>query len=219
MENQILHMSNFHLDVLKEISNIGAGNAATSLSQLLSKPVAMTVSQVLPLHFHEIIDYVGGADNIVTTVFLRIEGDMGGNMFFVMDTHHAHNLIENVTGTVVDNEFSEMALSVLQEMGNILSGSYLTALSDFTSFELRPSVPSLAIDMAGAILSDGLMELGRSGDYAIMIDAKITTDPEKSNKDISSYPRELGGHFFLLPDPDSFEKLFVALGVNSHGGN
>ncbi len=214
MDHQLLNMSQYQLDVLREIGNIGAGNAATSLSQLLSKPIHMEVSRVLPMHFNEITEYVGGAENIVATVFLNIQGSISGNMFFVIGTEDAKALIKDMTGMIVDNDFSELALSVLQEIGNILSGSYLTALSDFTGLELHPTVPSLAIDMAGAILSFGLMELGKSGDYAIMIDGQISEKTGSQSND-----RGLGGHFFLLPDPDSFEKLFVALGVHRHGNS
>ncbi len=215
MKDPIRDIDEFQLDVLREISNIGAGNAATSLSKLLGVPVDMNVSRVMPLHFHEILEYVGGAENIVATVFLRIQGDISGNMFFVIETETAKKMIRGMLGTIKDDEFSEMGFSVLQEIGNILSGSYLTALSDFTGLDLQPSVPSLAIDMAGALLGEGLMELGRSGDYAILIDAAIKI----RNTVEESVVENGGGHFFLLPDPESFEKLFVSLGVQKHGSN
>ncbi len=215
MTDPIRNISEFQLDVLREISNIGAGNATTALSRLLNNPVDMNVSRVLPLHFHEILEYVGGAENIVATVFLRIQGDISGNMFFVINLEVAKSLIQDMLGTIEDDEFSEMGFSVLQEIGNILSGSYLTALSDFTGLDLQPSVPSLAIDMAGALLGDGLMELGRSGDYAILIDAQISIRKLVE----AAIVQNGGGHFFLLPDPESFEKLFTALGVQDHGSN
>jgi chemotaxis protein CheC len=214
MSDPIRNITDFQLDVLREISNIGAGNATTALSKLLNNPVDMKVSRVLPLHFNDIIEYVGGAENIVATVFLRIQGDIAGSMFFVINTEVAKILIEDMLGTIEADDFSEMGFSVLQEIGNILSGSYLTALSDFTGLDLQPSVPSLAIDMAGALLGDGLMELGRSGDYAILIDAEISIRKLVQQTIIQNG----GGHFFLLPDPDSFEKLFTALGVQNHGG-
>lgn len=215
MTDPIRSISAFQLDVLKEISNIGAGNATTALSKLLSKPVDMKVSQVLPLHFNEILEYVGGAEKVVATVFLRIQGDISGNMFFVIDTESAKGLVKSLLGTLEGNELSEMGFSVLQEIGNILSGSYLTALSDFTGLDLQPSVPSLAVDMAGALLGEGLMEIGRSGDFAILIDAEISI----RNLVEQAIIQNGGGHFFLLPDPESFEKLFVALGVQNHGSS
>ncbi|OEH85608.1 CheY-P-specific phosphatase CheC [Desulfuribacillus stibiiarsenatis] len=214
MKDPIRNITAFQLDVLKEISNIGAGNAATSLSKLLNKAVDMEVSRVLPMHFNEITEYVGGAEHIVATVFLRIQGDISGNMFFVISTEAARELVKDLIGQA-EEEFTEMSYSVLQEIGNILSGSYLTALSDFTGLDLQPSVPSLAIDMAGALLGEGLMELGRSGDYAILIDAKIGL---RETLELTVVQNG-GGHFFLLPDPESFEKLFTALGVQNHGSS
>src|SRR5690606_32522548 len=98
--------------------------------------------------------------------------------------------------------FDEMELSALQEIGNILAGSYLTSLADFAQLSLVPSVPALAIDMALAILSHGLIELGRSGDVALVIDTTFMYNTE-----------QVKGHFFLIPDPPSFKTLFGALGI------
>ncbi|WP_436796453.1 chemotaxis protein CheC [Desulfuribacillus stibiiarsenatis] len=202
----IKNINEFQLDVLREIGNIGAGNAATALSKLLKKPVDMNVPRVQILSFHEIAEFVGGEETIIVTVFLRVEGDIPGNMFFILGMDSAKSLIRDIVGpSQNDEEFSELELSALQEIGNILAGSYLTSLSDLTKMNLQPSVPALAIDMAGAILSYGLIELGRSGDYALVIDTEIQPGTEKSEK--------LNGHFFLLPDPESFEILFTSLGV------
>ncbi|MZP28113.1 CheY-P-specific phosphatase CheC [Heliobacterium undosum] len=214
MQDLIRDMSDFHLDVLREVSNIGAGNAATALSRLLGKPVDMRVNRVLPMPFNDVTEYVGGAENLVSTVFSRIEGDIAGNMLFVMGAADGGALVRDVTGESGESEeLSEMAQSVLQEVGNILSGSYLTALSDFTGFDLRTSVPSLCVDMAGAILSFGLMETGKSSDFAILIDAEILPGGEKGN----GIAQGTTGHIFLLPDPEAFSRIFFALGVHRHG--
>jgi chemotaxis protein CheC len=203
-------MSDFHLDVLKEISNIGAGNAATSLSTLLGKAVDMKVSRVSPMPFNKITDYVGGAECTILTVFVRIEGGISGNMLFVIKIPDAQTLIRHMTGKTEDEGFSEMGLSVIHEVGNIMIGSYITALSDFLGFELNPSVPSLAMDMAGAILAFSLSEIGRSGDTAIVIDGALSVDGGPLSE-------EGGSHIFLLPDPESFGTIFQALGVAHHG--
>ena len=146
-------LSDFHLDVLKEVSNIGAGNAATSLSSLLGRTVDMQVSRVVPMPFNGIVDYAGGAERMILSVFVRIEGGISGNMLFVMGTSDALALISHMTGASGGEGFTDMGLSVIHEVGNIMIGSYITALSDFLGFELTPSVPSLAMDMAGAILA------------------------------------------------------------------
>lgn len=203
-------LTNFQLDTLKEVGNIGSGNAATALSQLLNKKIDMHVPSVRIVGYDEMMDLVGGPDELITAVFFRIEGEAPGNMFFVLSPKEANSFVQQLTGitdfSVTDNASDEMALSALQEIGNILAGSYLSALSDFIDILLQPSVPILTIDMAGAILTEGLFELSQVSDYAIVIDT-IIDDHLDDNDPIK-------GHFFLLPDPVAFDKIFDKLGVS-----
>ncbi|MDP4162679.1 MAG: chemotaxis protein CheC [Bacillota bacterium] len=209
----ITQFTPLHLDILKEIGNIGAGNAATSLSKLLNKKIEMTVPDVQVVSFDEMFEMAGGVENIVAGVFLRIEGDAPGNMFFVLPLSQATNYIQHM---IEDENFSfekssymdhELALSALQELGNILAGSYLSALSDFTNLSLYPSVPAISIDMVGAIISAGLIEHSQISDYVIVIDTAL-------NEDITAEAKTMKGHFFLLPDPESFQTIFQTLGVS-----
>lgn len=203
MERPIQFFESAQLDVLREIGNIGAGNAATALSKMLQSKIDMKVPNVKVLSFDEIEEYVGGGDRLMVTVFLRIEGDVPGNMFFLMDVNSAKNLISYMLGAEENQgDFDELEMSALQEIGNILAGSYLSSLADFTRLSLQPSVPAISIDMAMALLSYGLIELGRSGDYALVIDTTFIHGEE-----------QVEGHFFLIPDPASFTTLFNALGV------
>ncbi|GGM21524.1 CheY-P phosphatase CheC [Paraliobacillus quinghaiensis] len=199
----------YQLDTLKEVGNIGSGNAATSLSALLNQKVDMTVPAVRIVDFDQMMDLVGGPDTLIVSVYLRIQGDAPGNMFFVLSPSEAETFVREMTGidsfTVDTPPLDEMGLSALQELGNILAGSYLSALSDFINVLLQPSVPLLHIDMAGAILTQGLMELSQESDYAIIIDT-IINEQDNENDPIK-------GHFFLLPDPESFPKIFDRLGV------
>ena len=206
--SKVNHLNADHMDILKEIGNIGVGNAATALSQLLNKKIEMNIPNVQTVSFDEMMDLVGGAEKIVAAVFLRIEGDAPGNMFFVLSLPQAERFIKQMTG---DHQFSfasqqtELGLSALQELGNILAGSYLSALADFTRLKLYPSVPALTVDMIGAILQYGLLELSRVGDYAIVIDTAVHEEQQPQDS--------VNGHFFLLPDPDSFVPIFRSLGV------
>ncbi|OKP99384.1 CheY-P-specific phosphatase CheC [Paenibacillus sp. P46E] len=198
------NFKDFKMDVLKEVGNIGAGNAATALSQLLGKPIDMAVPKVQLLNFDEITDKVGGAEELVYAVFLRVEGEAPGNLFFILTPEAAINLLSRIAGIELleGEELGEMELSALNEIGNILAGSYLSSLADFTSLSMYPTVPALAMDMAGAILSYGLLQFGQMGDDALLID---TTFLEGQN--------EIEGQFFLIPDPESFPKIFKSLGV------
>jgi chemotaxis protein CheC len=198
--------ADFQMDVLKEVGNIGAGHAATALSKLLDKPVDMLVPKVRMVAFEEIADSVGGAEQVVIAIFLRVEGETPANLFFILSLGSAKKLLRNLVGIeVVDDEhYTDMELSALNEIGNILAGSYLSSLADFTQLVMSPTVPSLAIDMAGAILSYGLLQFGQMGDQALLIDTKFLDGID-----------EIEGHFFLIPDPESFNKIFIALGVQS----
>ena len=198
------NFAEFHMDVLKEIGNIGAGHAATALSKLMDKPVDMLVPSVRIVPFEEIADSVGGPEQVVIAIFLRVEGDTPGNLFFILTFESSKKLLRSLAGIDVaeGEEYSELEISALAEIGNILAGSYLTSLADFTRLQMSPTVPSLAIDMAGAILSYGVLQFGHMGDQALLIDTKFLDGPD-----------EMKGHFFLIPDPESIGKIFVALGV------
>ncbi|MDN4601136.1 chemotaxis protein CheC [Paenibacillus sp. F6_3S_P_1C] len=192
------------MDVLKEVGNIGAGNAATALSQLLNRPIDMGVPTVQMLPFEEVAEKVGGDERIVVTVFLRVEGEAPGNLFFMMAPEAAKMLLNLLAGFDLKEglAFTEMEQSALSEIGNILAGSYLSSLADFTKLAMYPTVPGLAIDMAGAILSYGLLQFGEMGDDALLIDTSFFEGED-----------QVEGQFFLIPDPPSFAKIFESLGV------
>jgi chemotaxis protein CheC len=199
-----------YLDILKEVGNVGAGHAATALSKLLDKKIEMKVPNVSVMTFNEMIEMAGGAEKIVASVYLRIQGDSLGHLFFVLPIEHANMLIQQLTrqnNIAIDQlPYHEMALSALQELGNILAGSYLSALSDFTGLCLYPTVPATSIDMLGAIISYGFIELSQFSDYVISIDTVLVDMHEEDKK----YEE---GHFFLMPDLDTFDSVFRSLGV------
>ncbi|MCL7746488.1 chemotaxis protein CheC [Halalkalibacter alkaliphilus] len=213
MGDFIQSLKPYHLDVLKEIGNIGAGHAATALSQLLNKTIDMSVPAVRIASFHDLPEQVGGAETKVAAIFLRIDGEAPGSMFFISTIENAEKLTRHLTNNDTFQlevpPFGEMGVSAFLEAGNILAGSYLSSLADFTGLTLHPSVPGFSVDMAGAIVSYGLIPLSQAGDYAIVVDTHITELNEEKNP--------ISGQFFLLPDPDSFAKIFEALGVSVNG--
>jgi chemotaxis protein CheC len=202
-------LTDFYLDIIKEIGNIGAGNAATSLSKLLNRKISMEVPSVKLVSFDEMMDTVGGPEQEIASVFIRIEGDAPGNMFFFLTPEEANIFIKCMlrddSFQLLKPPYDELALSAYLELGNIVSGSYLSALSDFTKLNLQPSVPSVSIDMVGAILTFGLIELSQVSDQVILIDTKVTDETNEYN--------QITGHFFLLLNPESFSTIFKALGV------
>lgn len=204
-------ITSWHLDVLKEIGNIGAAHAATSLSSLLGKKVDMKVPKVEMVSFDDMMDLAGGPENVVTGIYLRIEGDITGSMFFILPIEQSNrfirSLIKDKTFDFQQPHVSELGISAMQELGNILSGSYLSALSDFTGLKIYPTVPALSVDMVGAIISVGLVELSHISDFVIVVDTAILEDDMPDSESVK-------GHFFLLPDPESFDTIFKSLGVS-----
>lgn len=204
MVKGIDELSNMHLDVLKEIGNIGSGNAATALAKMLNRKVDMEVPRAKILEFKEVNDTLGGAELPVVGILLKINGDLTGNIMFILKQDAAAMLVNMLMGRPenVIEDFSEIDISALKEIGNILAGSYLSALSALTNLKIYQSVPDLAIDMAGAILSVPAIQFGKVGDTVLYIETEFSDGDDK-----------VVGDFFLVPDLDTYDVLLKALGV------
>ncbi len=202
----------YHLDVLKEVSNIGVAHAATALSSLVKERIEMSVPNVSLTPIQHLPSQIGGVETKVAAIFLRIEGDASGSLYFIAGIEDAAKLVCTIMRTkdfqLDSPPYDELGLSAFQEVGNILAGSYLSSLSDFTKLSLQPTVPGVSIDMAGAILNDGLTSILQVGDHAIVIETEIKEiDGEEQN--------QLTGQFLFLPDPEAFAVIFQALGVET----
>ena len=190
------------MDALREVGNIGAGNSATALSQLLNRKIDMTVPSINIIPFRDIFSRIGG-EELVSGVVVRVLGDTPGNILFIFDKETALSVIKSLTGESTD-QISEMGDSVLCEIGNIISASYLNAISKLTNLVIMPSVPAVATDMLGAILSTTFIESGQYDDYVL----DIETDFKQGE-----HGERLGGHFYYIPMPGSLEKILNILGV------
>lgn len=204
LSEDILKLSTLQLDALREIGNVGAGNSATALSQIIDRKIDMTVPQVAIMPLGDVPDVVGGPDAMVVGVFLRVYGLAPGSILFLLPRDSAFYLVDMLMGRSqgYTTTLSSMDESALMEIGNILAGAYLNALSHFTNLTLLPSIPALAMDMAGAILSVVLIQLGQMGDHALVIETEFTTEADG-----------VKGHFFLIPDPGSLNTILTAIGV------
>ena len=192
-----------YYDVLKEIGNIGAGNAMTALSQMLQCKVDMQVPQVRLLEFSAVGEMMGGEEQIMVGVFLGVEGDITGSMMFMVEEESARHLIQKITMGMLPagSEFEEMGLSAMKEVGNIITGAYLNSLSTLTNLKIFPTPPALTVDMAGAILSVPAIQFGIFGDNILLIQSKFYDEIE------------LDGYFILIPDLESYAKILTALGL------
>lgn len=192
------------LDALREIGNIGAGNSATALSQVVNKKIDMNVPRVALVPIEDVPDLVGGPESLIVAVFLRVYGKAPGNILFLMPRENAFYMVDDLMGRPhgTTQSLDEMDISALKEVGNILTGSYLNAFFHFTHISMLPSIPAFAMDMAGAILNVVLVQLGQMGDHAMVIETKFLAEDDSIN-----------GHFFLVPDPGSLSTLVKAVGV------
>lgn len=189
-------------DVLREIANIGAGNAATSLSKLLNQKIDLFVPSADFIPFENVTDFLGGEDQEVFAVFIRLLGRIEGNLLLFLTEESAVKLLTDTTHFNRDNGFSDYDLSVLKEIGNILSGAYVTALSDMTDLEIHLTPPQLQKDISGAVLDIALIEYGEVSDGAILLNTSFMQGDKK-----------IEGIFAFLPSPNSLSNLFEALGV------
>ena len=198
------HVDDVYFDVLREIGNIGAGNATTALAQMLNTKVDMHVPKVDLIGFSEIGEVMGGEEQIMAGIYLVVEGDISGSIMFLLEKSSAKALVARLMGTgndSADGDFDEMELSALKEIGNIITGSYLSSLSTLTNLTIYPSPPDIAIDMCGAIMSVPAIEFGTLGDKMLLIATEFTDDVK------------LEGYFILVPDLESYDKILTSLGM------
>ncbi|WRS26672.1 chemotaxis protein CheC [Oscillospiraceae bacterium MB08-C2-2] len=169
-----------HMDVLKEIGNIGAGNAATSLSQLLNQPIDMTLPQVNLVGFNECAEAVGGAEALTYGVLVSLDGDISGMIMFLLDVSFAHLMLNILLGESFVNfeDMNEMSLSAIKEVGNILSAAYVRSISELTGLHIDMSIPDVSIDMAGALLSVPIIKFGSIGDKVLFIEESFESGQE-----------------------------------------
>ena len=192
------------LDGLREVANIGAGHAATALSQLTNRRITIDVPEVSVVKLEDIGHVVGEPDEIVSAVLMKILGDVTGRTVQVFPGKTASRLTGMLLGKPdpkFPEEFTELEQSTLKEVGNIIVGAYLNALSEFMGMLLIMSVPALAIDMAGAVLATSYINFGDTNDYVFCVDVKMNMEGSG----------ELPAHFLLIPDRASLKVLLRAL--------
>lgn len=197
-------VNDIYLDVLKEIGNIGAGNATTAIANMMGIKIEMNVPSIKLLEVSKLGTAIGPEDDTIVGIFLEVRHDIDGSMMFLLDIPSARYLVNKLlmTETPEDQPFGEMELSALKEVGNIIAGSYLSALSSMTNLVIVPSVPYISVDMAGAILSVPAIEFGLEGDNALLIQTEICAQVA------------INGYFILMPEQDSYKKILSSLGIS-----
>lgn len=191
------------MDMLREAGNIASGNAMTSLGKLLGCTLDMNVAKVRIEHITGLPEVLGSAEEVIAGMLINVYGDFNAMLLLALETQSAVKIINRMLGKNIENIdcLDEIDQSVLCETGNILAGSYLSALNTFTGLELDVSIPQMAIDMAGAILSYPAIEFVRSDNTMLFIETIFHDE-----NDI------LNGTYILILDNDAYNKVIDSLG-------
>lgn len=203
-ENTLDNLNDLQFDVLKEIGNIGAGNATTALAKMMNMKIDMNVPRVDLVPFTNLPDIFGSPEEVLAGILVQLDGDIKGMMMFLVKEKSAHNLVNSLMGGMIQSSgdgFSDMELSALGEIGNIIIGAYLSAMSNLTSLKISTSVPYISIDMAGALLSVPAIEFGKLGDKVLLIETQF------GELDF------VNGYFLMVPELESYDAILSSLGM------
>jgi chemotaxis protein CheC len=194
-----------HIDMLREIGNIGAGNAATSLSVLLDSNVRIGIPKVRIENYENVITSVGGPEEMIVAVLVRFHGDANGVVLFTLSVKDAKDTMNLLVkdDSADPQELSEMHISAIKEIGNILGSAYLGSIAMLTGLRLDISIPHIAIDMTGAILSALVVEYGAEDNKVMFVEERFITDKEK-----------VDSHVIMFTDILSLRKIMDRLGLD-----
>jgi len=203
MEN-FNNLNEIQLSVISEIGNIGAGNAATSLASILADRVMMSVPELQIIDVSDMATILGGPENELAGILVNMKEDVQGMLLFLLDKEFVCMLInvlmdEDIKGF---GDISELDMSAIMEIGNILAGSYISAISMMTNLNIGLSTPQIAIDMAGAILSYPAAQFGSMGDKLLFIE-----------EDFLSGESKIKSHLLIMPELKSLQLIMESLGV------
>ena len=195
-------MNTLELDIIREVGSIGTGNAASALSSLLGTQVGMTLPRVLILNYDETTEKLGNPEKIVVGVLSQMSGEISGIMLFLFDLDYINEILGRLMGGHVSDysELGEMELSALNEVGNIMISTYVSAMSTLAGMKIELSVPGVVVNMLGALLSVPIAEMGNETDKMLVIDGKFCIEG-----------REYESNMLMLPNIQSLNHLMQKL--------
>lgn len=197
-------LNEIHLDVLRELGNIGSGNAASSLSQMLGQPIDIAIPRISILDYNEAIEDVGGAETQIVGLLLSLNGDVNGMMMFLLHQEFAALILNSLMGMDINSfeEIDDMGFSAIQEMSNIMAASFVNAISEMTGLIIDITPPSMSIDMLGAIMNVPAIYYSDISDKIIFI-----------KNEFAGIGQKAPAHIMLMPDVVSLEKIMTKLGI------
>ncbi|MCU0647207.1 MAG: chemotaxis protein CheC [Gemmatimonadaceae bacterium] len=197
-------LQTIQLDALRETANIGAAHAATALSQLTGATIMIKVPAIQIIRIDGLVSQFSAEEEPVAAVLMSMLGDMSGRTLLVFPHLTVLRLTELMLRRPATDgaPLSPLEQSAIKEAGNILSGAYLNALSEFLGMMLLPSPPSLAIDMSEAVLSSAYLQFAEDPDAILCIESEFVLTQTETT---------LRGLFVLMPDPSSLQVMLRAL--------
>lgn len=202
----LLALKERQLDALRETANIGAGHAATALSQMTGSTIMITVPTITIAALEDVPSQIEDGEEPIAAVLMHMMGDLTGRTLLVFPRPTAIKLAQLMLRRPLDpsGEFGVLEQSAIKEAGNILSGAYMNALSEFMGLLLLPSPPSLAVDMSAAVLTTAYLQFGAERDMVFAIETQFYFQGQNDR---------LRGFFLLLPDVASLQTLLRAVRV------
>lgn len=196
-------LNDMQMDVLKEIGNIGSGNAATSLSAMMNVPINMSVPTVRIVNIEDAVAALGGPENVVVAILAKLYGDIEGIMMFIIEQDFAKTVLSSLLcQDVCCEQLTEMEMSAIAEVGNIMIASYSGSISTLSQLNIMISVPAASVDMVGALLSVPAIEMASVSDKLIFIQDRFLSTENKTT-----------ANMLFVPSIDSLNRLMQALGI------
>lgn len=197
-------LNEIQLDALREIGNIGSGNAASALSSMLDRAVDIAVPRINILDYESVTDLLGGPEHLLVGLMFSLSGDVSGMIMFLLQKEFANMVLNTLLGTSLEEngEVDEMSESAIREVGNIMAASYINAIAELSGLMIDLSVPNLSIDMAGSILSVPAIYYANISDKIIVIEDEFNRTSDHAQS-----------HVLLIPEVGSLQKIMQSLGL------
>jgi len=194
-----MEIDNIKKDILKEVVNIGAGNAASAFSEMVGQKVDMTVPSVELIPLEELPSITGDEEDYIACIMINFSGEISGKVLLIVEMFNVEKILKLI---FAGDELPERDIqhSALNELGNILSGAYLKAINNFTGLDLNQNVPVSAYDMAGAVLSSSVIDYSQTEESILLLETEFIVDKDKI---------EL--FYFFIPEKESLDTLFERL--------
>lgn len=206
MIDSIAKLDGGQIDILGEVGNIGTGNAATSLAAMIDESVHIDVPQVMVLDYSEAVNLIGKPDEPGVAIMIRYGGDVNGIILFLLRSEDVSAisgmLMSDIEAGDGPEGFSELTLSMVKELGNILGSSYLNSISTLTGLRFDISIPFVSIDMIGAVLNTPIVEFSIDGSKILLIEGSFYNNA-----------RSVKSHVLLFADLPSLDKIMARLGI------